>query len=150
MAKYLGTRVAPKIGNLFPSELTILFHQDCIEAEGEKMSGPQFYKRALARALPSLLPHYSGPVAVDGFFYRTTSGEIKVRPVVEINARCSMGRIAHNLRRKLAPNSRGELTIHSVQKLGDVLPAGLPLNDPKTAKSFLAIWNSKDRDRQKV
>ena len=140
--KYLGTRVAPKIGNLFPADLTVLFHRKCVEMKGEQMSGPHFYRKILSRALPRFLPGYSGPVAVDGLFYKTTTGEIKVRPIVEINARCSMGRIAHNLRRKLAPNSVGELRIHSVKKLAGNLPAGLAINDPKTAQSFLATWNT--------
>ncbi|MGJ8723856.1 MAG: DUF455 family protein [Roseibacillus sp.] len=140
--KYLGTRVAPKIGNLFPTNLTVLFHQECIEAEGEQMSGPHFYKKILPRALSRLLPDYSGPVAVDGLFYKNRSEDIQVRPIVEINARCSMGRIAHNLRRKLAPNSVGELTIHSVKKQKGKLPAGLPINDPSTAQSFLAVWST--------
>ena len=142
--KYLGTRVAPKIGNLFPAELTILFHQDCIDVAGESVSGPHFYKKVLSRSLSRFLPHYSGPVAVDGFFYRTMTGETQVRPIVEINARYSMGRIAHNLRRKLAPNAVGELRIHRVKTLDGVLPAGLALNDPETAQSFLAVWNASE------
>ena len=140
--KYLGTRVAPKIGNLFPSDLTILFHQKCITVQNEQVSGPHFYKKVLAPSLPRFLPGYSGPVAVDAFFYQTPAGETKVRPLVEINARCSMGRIAHNLRRKLAPNAVGELRIHRIKKLAGDLPPGLTLNDPSTAHSFLAVWNS--------
>lgn len=142
--KYLGTRVASKIGNLFPSELTILFHQECIEHREGKTSAPVFYKKILPRALTAILPNYSGPVAVDGFFYQNRDGETKVRSVVEVNARCSMGRIAHNLRRKLAPSSSGQLTIHSKKKLGNEIPAGLPLNDPAKAQSFLAVWSSED------
>ena len=146
--KYLGTRVAPKIGNLFPADLTILFHQKCIETEGGLVTGPHFYKKILPHSLSRLLPGYVGPVAVDGFFYQTAAEEIQVRPIVEINARCSMGRIAHNLRRKLAPNSAGELRIHNVKKLAGSLPEGLAINDPQTARSFLAVWSSETNSSQ--
>ncbi|GHC47453.1 DUF455 family protein [Roseibacillus persicicus] len=138
---YRGTQVAPKIGNLFPSDLTILFHQDCISAGGKHYSGPAFYKRLLPRSLSTLLPHYHGPVAVDALFYQSENSLAQVRPIVEVNARCSMGRIAHNLRRKLSPDSVGQLTIHRTKELSGELPTGLAINDPGKAKSFLAVWS---------
>jgi hypothetical protein len=52
-----------------------------------------------------------------------------------------MGRIAHQLRRKLAPNDIGHLTIHRLKNLAGQIPPGLPLNDPATAQSFLATWS---------
>lgn len=137
---YQGTRVAPKIGNLFPPELTVLFHQELIEARGKRYTGPEFYRKILPNSFAQLLPDYSGPVAIDAFFYQIPGQPIAVRPLVEINPRCSMGRIAHNLRRKLAPNSISELTIHRLKKLGKTTPQGLVLNDPTKAKSFLATW----------
>lgn len=139
---YRGTRVAPKIGNLFPRDLTVLFHQAIIAAHGTEHSGPDFYKKILPASLPTLLPGYQGPLAVDGFFYQDPEGKTRLRPVVEINPRCSMGRIAHNLRRKLSPNSVGELSIHRLKKRDPKEVPGLPLNDPTTAKSFLATWQS--------
>lgn len=138
---YQGTRVAPKIGNLFPHDSTVFFHQPVIEAEGKLHTGPDFYKKVLPASFSNLLPNYSGPVAVDAFFYQSSATEVQIRPVVEINARCSMGRIAHNLRRRLAPNSVGELRIHRLKNGTNPTPAGLPLNDPQQAKSFLAIWS---------
>lgn len=140
--RYQGTKVAPKIGNLFPSELTVKFHQEIITSNQGLHSGTDFYRKILPKTLSNLLSPYSGPVAVDAFFYQFPGEEIKIRPLVEINPRCSMGRIAHNLRRKLAPNLIGELTIHRLAKLQKNLPQGLLLNDPDTAKSFLASWQS--------
>ena len=137
---YRGTRVAPKIGNLFPPDLTILFHQALIRTDFGEYSGPSFYKKIVPTKLQTLLPGYSGPVSIDAFFHQQDK-DIKVRPVVEINVRCSMGRIAHNLRRQLTPNSAGELTIHRMKELAGTLPAGLPLNDPQQAQSFLAVWS---------
>lgn len=136
---YLGTRVAPKIGNLFPRDLTVLFHQPVVQTKNGKFSGPDFFKKILSAELPTLLPGYSGPVAVDAFFYRDSDEQIRMRPIVEINARCSMGRIAHNLRCKLSPNSVGELMIQR-RKKNEAPLAGLLLNDPESARSFQAVW----------
>lgn len=139
--QYLGTTVAPKVGSLFPSELAIAFHQPCITAEGIAHSAPYFYKKVLPAALSQVLLGYHGPIAVDSFFYQGLGEAARIRPIVEINARCSMGRIAHNLRKKLSPNGSGTLRIHHRKKREDPLPEGLLLNDPATAKSFLATWS---------
>jgi hypothetical protein len=144
---YLGTTVAPKIGKLLPPELTVLFHQACIKAKGESYFGPAFYHQVLPESLPDLLPGYHGPVAIDAFFYQPEEDNVdtpRLRPIVEINARCSMGRIAHQLRRKLSPDGTGHLTIHRLKNLGNETPPGLLLNDPATAQSFLASWQSSD------
>ena len=138
--RYLGTTVAPKIGNLLPKELAILFHKNGIEAGGKNITAPHFYKKLLPAALPQLLSGYHGPIAVDALFYQHPGEEPQIRPIVEVNARCSMGRIAHNLRKKISPNRAGTLTIHRLKQLNGKVPPGLPLNDPSTAQSFLATW----------
>ncbi|MBK1834069.1 DUF455 family protein [Roseibacillus ishigakijimensis] len=137
---YLGTRVAPKIGQIFPKACTVAFHQPLIATGEGHLSGPDFYKKFLLRELPRLLPGYQGPVAIDAFFYQKEAERIRLRPIVEINARCSMGRIAHQLRRLLAPDEVGELTIARRREFSKTLPDGLPLNDPEQAKGFLALW----------
>lgn len=139
--QYLGTTVAPKVGNLLPPELAVAFHQPCITVGGVAHPAPYFYKTLLPAALLEVLPGYHGPIAVDSFFYQDPDGRPRIRPVVEINARCSMGRIAHNLRKKLTPNGTGTLRIHHRKKLAGQLPDGLLLNDPATAQSFLATWS---------
>ncbi len=50
--------------------------------------------------------HYVGPVGIDAFIYKDSRGMLKVRPVVEVNARYTMGRIAHEMERALI-RSRG-------------------------------------------
>lgn len=138
--RYLGTTVASKIGRLLPPDLTICFHEKCISAGDSHYSAPDFYKHVLPAAFAKLLPHYFGPVAVDALFYEDCHGRAHIRPVVELNARCSMGSIAHHLRRQLAPDATGHLTIHRCQSLAGRIPPGLLLNDPTTAKSYLATW----------
>lgn len=140
--RYLGTTVAPKIGSLLSSELTIRFHENCVQAADEHLSAPEFYKRLLPPVLRKLLPNYHGPVAVDALFFRDAEGRALIRPVVEINARNSMGRIAHHLRRQLAPDGSGRLTIHRLKALAGKTPTGLLLNDPATARRYLATWEN--------
>ncbi|MDP0489716.1 MAG: DUF455 family protein [Verrucomicrobiota bacterium JB023] len=136
--RYLGTTVAPKFASLLSSEFAREFHQPIIKTEDGDFTAPDFYRERLPRSLEKRYPGYTGPLAVDAFFYRKPSGSVKIRPVVEVNARCSMGRIAHNLRHKLDPKREGTLRIH---RKSDPWPKGaLPLNDPAKARRFIATW----------
>ena len=44
---------------------------------------------------------YVGPVGVDGLVYRDGDGELRLKPVVEVNPKFTMGRIALNLAREV-------------------------------------------------
>jgi hypothetical protein len=64
------------------------------------------YENQLKSALQELLqehPH-NGPLGIDAFVWRDTSGALRLRPVVEINPRWTMGRLALTLQRRHAPN----------------------------------------------
>ena len=50
---------------------------------------------------------YIGPVGVDAFAYRDPDGKIRLKPVVEINPRYTMGRLTVELMKHVAPGSRG-------------------------------------------
>lgn len=50
---------------------------------------------------------YFGPLGVDAMKYRTADGEIRLRPVQDVNARWTMGRLSLGLRRLLRPGERG-------------------------------------------
>src|SRR6185503_10009987 len=52
---------------------------------------------------------YLGPVGIDAFVYRTAQGEPRLKPVVEINPRYTMGRLTLELMRQTAPGSHGLL-----------------------------------------
>ena len=110
---------------------------------------------------------YYGPVGVDAFAYKDSEGGIRLKPVVEINPRCTMGRLTLELHRYAAPGTTTGFRIYrleSVQKagfanfttfaesLGRELPVertGLPhpqilrgavcLNDPPTVAAYLAV-----------
>lgn len=49
---------------------------------------------------------YTGPAGIDAMIVRTSSG-YKIRPIVEVNPRYTMGRIAHELSKYVHPKSKG-------------------------------------------
>jgi hypothetical protein len=50
---------------------------------------------------------YRGPAGIDAFVYRTSRGEIRLKPMVEINPRCTMGRLTLELMKQVSPGSNG-------------------------------------------
>jgi hypothetical protein len=81
-------------------------------------------KEDLMPALEALLSEddYHGPLCIDSFFYRDPDGSVKWQPVVEVNARWTMGRIAHQLRLKVAPNRSLKLTTCSPLEAKELSP----------------------------
>jgi len=51
--------------------------------------------------------NYLGPVGIDAFAYRDAERKIRLKPVVEINPRYTMGRVTVELMKHVAPGSRG-------------------------------------------
>ena len=51
--------------------------------------------------------NYLGPVGIDSFAYRGADGKIRLKPIVEINPRYTMGRLTVELMKHVAPGSRG-------------------------------------------
>ena len=49
---------------------------------------------------------YRGPLGIDAMRYRGESGEVRLRAVQDINARCTMGRLALGWRRLLRPGEQ--------------------------------------------
>jgi len=58
---------------------------------------------------------YYGPICLDSFYFKTAEG-FQWQPVVEVNARWTMGRIAHQLRQHLAPRHAVKLTTYSPEE----------------------------------
>jgi uncharacterized ferritin-like protein (DUF455 family) len=54
---------------------------------------------------------YAGPVGIDAFVYRTPSGECRLKPIVEINPRYTMGRLTLELMTNVAPGKAGTLRL---------------------------------------
>lgn len=67
---------------------------------------------------------YEGPIGVDCFFYRDRDGDVRWKPVVEINPRYTMGRIAVELAR-FTPSSA--VTSLVIGKVGSLPAAAMAL-----------------------
>jgi hypothetical protein len=50
---------------------------------------------------------FAGPVGIDAFVYRTPEGNCRLKPVVEINPRYTMGRLTLELMKRTCPGSCG-------------------------------------------
>ena len=112
-----------------PEEVVAFLHRDA-----EVMD---WYRERIPNVLGDLLAGYAGPVGVDAMVYRKTNGDLGLRHVVEVNVRFTMGRVALELLRRF-PNRTGRFR---VMRKGSWDGNGVALNDPKTAKEFLAIWD---------
>ncbi len=95
-------------------------------------------KKDLLEPLSQLLEeqNYHGPVCIDSFIHYTSEGLVWHR-VSEINARWSMGRLAHQLRLKLSPDR--PLTLSTIQKNSPLPENSFPLGDSKNAHSRIPI-----------
>jgi hypothetical protein len=138
--RYTGTRVGPKWANLLPPEVAAFLHR-----EADVM---RWYQEKIPAALPEVAPGYVGPLGVDAMVHRLPDGTLALKHVVELNVRMTMGRIALELLKKSAPNRLGRFSVLRRSKTADVsaftggsLRGGpVLLNDPGTAREFLAVW----------
>jgi uncharacterized ferritin-like protein (DUF455 family) len=111
---------------------------------------------------------FSGPIGIDAFVYRDSNGAVKLKPVVEINPRYTMGRVLVELMRQTCQNSFGAFRLVNSAQLraqgfesfpayarslvakcplrleGEPVPrireGALCLNDPATAQVCLAVF----------
>ena len=112
--------------------------------------------------------HFSGPLGIDAFAYSDAAGKIRLKPIVEINPRYTMGRVTVELMKHVAPGSRGEFRLISrkqalaegftdfityarslskrfpIQLKGEPSPriseGAICLNDPAQAQVCLAVF----------
>ena len=111
---------------------------------------------------------FTGPIGIDAFVYRTADGATKLKPIVEINPRYTMGRMLVELMRQTCQASFGKFRLVNgvqlraegfenfpayaqmlvenfpLQLEGDPVPrireGALCLNDPATAQVCLAVF----------
>lgn len=140
--RYHATKVYPKWGSGFSDELRSFLYRDA------KIN--DFYGEKIPAALSTLLKGYVGPVGVDAMVIRQADGSLGIRYVLELNVRMTMGRVAHEIGRKLSPGVGGSLRLLSRRKLGEeqwqavytqvIHKPYIVLNDPGKAREFVAIW----------
>jgi uncharacterized ferritin-like protein (DUF455 family) len=121
---------------------------------------------------------FTGPIGIDAFVYRAADGGVKIKPVVEINPRYTMGRVLVELMRQTCQNTFGTFRLVNAVQLRaegfETFPAfvaalkeksplqmeGEPgprirsgavcLNDPATAKVCLAVFLAQPMTRRSV
>jgi uncharacterized ferritin-like protein (DUF455 family) len=60
---------------------------------------------------------YLGPAGIDAFVYRTADGNCRLKPVVEINPRYTMGRLTLELMRQASQGSHGRFELVNAARL---------------------------------
>ena len=66
---------------------------------------------------------FYGHFGVDAFVFRDTDGSLKIKPVVELNPRVTMGHVALALQQRLAPGIAAEFRILSRNEWSSLQPA---------------------------
>ena len=151
-----GQYIASMVGSFtrdLDQELINFIYQgkrrSCLEA---------FYKQALPLIETHCRDHsYEGPLGIDAMIYRDLDGSLALRPLLELNPRFTMGRIALELGRHMNSKRLGKLEImkkgqalkqlnenplRCIAKPAVKIDAGmLPLNDPQSCKTFIPVFS---------
>ena len=122
--RYRGSVSCAKFCKELPEELAMFLMDRALPAY--EVNAP--FAEALFRWMQSL--QYTGPVGVDAYLHRGATGELRHRVVCEINSRFTMGRIAHEIRRQIAPGHSVKLVIKSSSELD--LPTESPSLDARS------------------
>jgi uncharacterized ferritin-like protein (DUF455 family) len=163
--QFQANRAGPKFGRRLPGR----FAERLREEGWEPGRLYAFYEAAFPLLENELaLAGYAGPLGIDAFFYRDPDGGLRLKPVVEINPRYTMGRLTLELMSRAAPGKSGcfRLVNRSLREgegfrsfpdyaraLGERFPlefqgspvpkisaGALCLNDPEAAQGYLAVF----------
>ena len=71
----------------------------------------------------------SGPFGIDAMVYRDVAGQLKIKPLVELNPRTTMGHVSLTLGKRLASGAMGQFRIFTARQWREIGPAleSLPL-----------------------
>jgi len=116
--QFLGNWAAPNYVRRPPSKVLELFR--AVPGFPEKL---QTLCDEIFRQLEVELHRvgYLGPFGIDSFIYRTPLGERRLKPIVEINPRYTMGRLTLELMKQVAPGCFGKFRLFNratIQKEG--------------------------------
>jgi hypothetical protein len=160
--RFLGCRAGASFSRLLPGEAARLMHESGTDT---------LFRERMPELLASLpgLNRLHGSLGIDSFFYRdAVSGAARLRPLVEINPRTTMGRVTLDLRRFAEParvisfrilhrRAAKAAGFASLAEQAEALTAADPpalaatssgprlvrgtltLNDPHQAQAFLAV-----------
>ncbi len=171
--QFVANTAAPQHARSLPSAVLACFR--------DQPGAPALLHGLFADLLQRLAPEltavgYLGALGVDAFVYRDTEGRARLKPVVEINPRYTMGRLTLELMKRAAPGAHG--TFHLVNAaglrtagcadfpayaqqlrerfplrlVGEPVPkisaGALCLNDPAQAQAVLAVFQVGDGVRR--
>lgn len=142
--RFLACESAPAFTRLLPPEAARCLH----ETGAEKLYGDVL--PGLLSGLPGL-SQLQGNLGIDAFLYRDLTGKIRLRPLVEINPRTTMGRITLDLRRLVDPSKPFRFRImhrRAVQAAGHLTLAAYATFLRETAPPVLAETSSGPRITQ--
>lgn len=163
--QYQGNWVAPNCDRRPPAGILSLFRAQ-LDLPHRL---PQLYTAIAALLEPELrTAGYRGPIGMDAFVYRTSTGAVRLKPIVEINPRYTMGRLTLELMKQICPGSCALFRLvnrpiaqaegfdsfpafarflsehHPVRLEGEpthrIREGSLCLNNPSRAQVCLAIW----------
>jgi hypothetical protein len=90
-------------------------HRGFLDSRGRVTSGNRYdealREAAVAVGQAAIAAGYHGPCGVDAFVFEAEPGRVELRPVVEFNARFTLGIIAMGLLRRALPRIRQELSL---------------------------------------
>jgi hypothetical protein len=97
----------------------------------------RFYEEVFARLEAELrAAKFAGPVGIDAFVYRDAAGATRLKPVVEINPRYTMGRVLVELMKQTAQGSCGTFRLVNSATLRAEGFAGFPDYARSLAEKF--------------
>jgi len=163
--QFIANFAEPHHHRRLPARVVSLFHEPT-DISGRLL---EFYEAIFARLEGQLRAvDFLGPLGVDAFIYRAADGGVRLKPVVEINPRYTMGRVLVELMRQTCQNSAGVFRLMNVAQLrsegwadfpsyaraletrfpcqfaGEPAPriraGALCLNDPDRAQTCLAVF----------
>jgi hypothetical protein len=163
--QFLANWAEPVYTHCLPARVVGLLHSPADIAERLQ----RLYNEVFSTLETELLRVSSiGPVSIDAFVYRTPQGNCRLKPVVEINPRYTMGRLTVELMKHVCPGSSGRFRLVNraqaraegfadlssyARSLGERLPLSLEgrpasrirqgalcLNDPAQAQVCLATF----------
>jgi len=105
--RYAGTRLHRPFDDCETDVKRFLLADDC----GRLHVVREWLEKALVAKLRER--GLAGPFGVDAFVYRTKTGELRIKPLVELNPRTTMGHIAMAIRKYVSPVAPAEFRIFS-------------------------------------
>ncbi len=102
--QFLGNWAEPKFERKLPTAVTSLL--GVLPTPGNMVQ--RLHERIFSALEAELrVVNFIGPIGIDAFIYRTAMGERRLKPVVEINPRYTMGRLSVELMARAAHGSFG-------------------------------------------